>query len=68
MLHFTVNWCEHGTDRSGQLLLLLAFVYFLELFFLEKNRGKKKNYLIICLFFNFFIGINQSTIYFISTY
>ena len=44
---------EHGTDRSGQLLLLLAFVYFLELFFLEtKAEDKQKlfNYLLILIF------------------
>ena len=44
---------EHGTDRSGQLLLLLAFVYFLELFFLEKKTEEKEklfNYLLILIF------------------
>ena len=33
---------EHGTDRSGQILLFLIFIIFLDLFFL-KNTKKQKN-------------------------
>ena len=41
---------EHGTDRSGQILLFLIFVIFLEMFFLKKNEEDKNilfNFLLI---------------------
>ena len=41
---------EHGTDRSGQILLFLIFVIFLEIFFFKKNRDDKNilfNFLLI---------------------
>ena len=44
---------EHGTDRTGQVLLILAFIYFLEIFFIEKKLDNKLilfNYLLILIF------------------
>ena len=40
---------EHGTDRSGQVLLFLAFIIFCELFFFKKNKNEKN------ILFNFFL-------------
>jgi len=37
---------EHGADRSGQVLLFLAFIIFCELFFFKKIKMKKMYYLI----------------------
>ena len=40
---------EHGTDRSGQVLLFLSFIIFCELFFFKKNKNEKN------ILFNFFL-------------
>ena len=40
---------EHGADRSGQVLLFLAFIIFCELFFFKKDKNEKN------LLFNFFL-------------
>jgi len=44
---------EHGTDRTGQVLLILAFIYFLELFFIKNKLEESEklfNYLLILIF------------------
>ena len=43
---------EHGTDRSGQILLFLIFIIFLELFFLSHTRTQKNtifNFLLVAI-------------------
>ena len=40
---------EHGVDRSGQVLLFLAFIIFCELFFFKKDKNEKN------VLFNFFL-------------
>ena len=43
---------EHGTDRSGQILLFLIFVIFLELFYLKMNKDNKNilfNFLLVTI-------------------
>ena len=44
---------EHGTDRSGQVLLFLIFVIFFEILFLKKTNQDKKilfNFLLVATF------------------
>ena len=43
---------EHGTDRSGQILLFLIFIIFLEIFFLKKPKNQKNtmlNFLLVAV-------------------
>ena len=43
---------EHGTDRSGQILLFLIFVLFFEIFFLKKTKKEKNitlNFLLVAI-------------------
>ena len=43
---------EHGTDRSGQILLFLIFVLFFEIFFLKKTNKQKNitfNFLLVAI-------------------
>ncbi len=35
---------EHGTDRTGQILIILSFIYFLEIFFIEKKYFEKEKF------------------------
>ncbi len=44
---------EHGTDRSGQILIILSFIYFLEIFFIEKVYFEKEKlfcFLLVLIF------------------
>ncbi len=43
---------EHGTDRSGQILLFLVFIIFFEIFFLKKTKKQKNilfNFLLVAI-------------------
>jgi hypothetical protein len=43
---------EHGTDRSGQILLFLIFIIFLEILFLKKTKKQKNvifNFLLVAI-------------------
>ena len=55
---------EHGTDRTGQILLFLIFIILFELFFL-KNNLKKKNILFNFLLVSVFLAASIKVLFYI---
>ena len=55
---------EHGTDRSGQILLFLIFIIFFEIFFLKKNI-KEKNILFNFMLVAIFLAASMKALFYI---
>tara|TARA_Y100000590_G_scaffold469338_1_gene656345 strand:+ start:140 stop:1399 length:1260 start_codon:yes stop_codon:yes gene_type:complete len=55
---------EHGTDRSGQILLFLIFITFFEIFFLKKNI-KEKNILFNFMAVAIFLAASMKALFYI---
>ena len=55
---------EHGTDRSGQILLFLIFIIFFEIFFLKKNI-KEKNILFNFMLVSIFLAASMKALFYI---
>ena len=55
---------EHGTDRTGQILLFLIFIILFELFFLKKNL-KEKNILFNFLLVSVFLAASMKVLFYI---
>jgi len=54
---------EHGTDRSAQILLLIIFVYFLDIVFFEKKKTKVDSKISIILIL-IFLASSMKAIYY----